>query len=171
MRILFDQGTPVPLKQRFPDHQVHTAFELGWSRLTNGEFLAAAEKQFDVLVTTDQNLRYQQSFAVVGCASRTRGRARISCSPGATPTIGELRANHARVGFPQDGQTVHFRRTPRSRPKSCGACLMRTFQKVSGRTWSTRSGCLPHLRTPEAGTRPRVAAIRRFAKRFCPPTN
>jgi predicted nuclease of predicted toxin-antitoxin system len=63
MRILFDQGTPVPLRQHFPDHQVQTAFELGWSRLTNGDLLSAAEKQFDVLVTTDQNLRYQQSLA------------------------------------------------------------------------------------------------------------
>jgi predicted nuclease of predicted toxin-antitoxin system len=63
MRILFDQGTPVPLRQHFPEHQVQTAFELGWSRLTNGDLLAAAEKQFDVLVTTDQNLRYQQSLA------------------------------------------------------------------------------------------------------------
>ena len=62
MRILFDQGTPVPLRQHFPDHQVQTAFEIGWSRLTNGELLAAAEKQFDVFVTTDQNLRYQQSL-------------------------------------------------------------------------------------------------------------
>ncbi len=62
MRILFDQGTPVPLKQHLPDHQVQTAFELGWSQLTNGDFLTAAEQQFDVLVTTDQNLRYQQSL-------------------------------------------------------------------------------------------------------------
>ena len=62
MRILFDQGTPVPLKQHFPDHRVQTAFELGWSRLTNGDLLAAAEEQFDVIVTTDQNLRYQQSL-------------------------------------------------------------------------------------------------------------
>ncbi len=60
MRILFDQGTPVPLKQHFSEHQVQTAFELGWSRLTNGDLLAAAEGKFDVLVTTDQNLRYQQ---------------------------------------------------------------------------------------------------------------
>ena len=44
-------------------HSVQTAFELGWSRLTNGDLLAAAEKQFDVLITTDQNLRYQQSLA------------------------------------------------------------------------------------------------------------
>jgi hypothetical protein len=63
MRILFDQGTPVPLKQHLPGHHVQTAFELGWSRLTNGDLLAAAEGQFDVLVTTDQNLRYQQTLA------------------------------------------------------------------------------------------------------------
>ena len=63
MRILFDQGTPVPLRQHLPGHQVHTAFELGWSRLTNGDLLAAAEKQFDVLITTDRNLRYQQSLS------------------------------------------------------------------------------------------------------------
>ena len=63
MRILFDQGTPVPLKQHFSDHQVETAYELGWSRLTNGELLAAAESRFDVLVTTDRNLQYQQSLS------------------------------------------------------------------------------------------------------------
>jgi predicted nuclease of predicted toxin-antitoxin system len=63
MRILFDQGTPVPLKQHLPSHQVETAHELGWSRLTNGELLAAAEGRFDVLITTDRNLRYQQSLS------------------------------------------------------------------------------------------------------------
>jgi hypothetical protein len=63
MRILFDQGTPVPLRQHLPGHQVETAFELGWSRLTNGDLLAAAEGRFDALVTSDRNLRYQQSLA------------------------------------------------------------------------------------------------------------
>jgi len=63
MRILFDQGTPVPLRQHLSAHQVETAFELGWSRLTNGELLAAAESRFDVLVTTDKNLRHQQSLS------------------------------------------------------------------------------------------------------------
>src|SRR5262245_20884940 len=63
MLILFDQGAPVPLKQHLPDHQVETAFELGWSRLTNGELLAAAEGRFDALVTTDRNLRYQQALS------------------------------------------------------------------------------------------------------------
>lgn len=63
MRILFDQGTPVPLRQHLPGHRVETAFELGWSRLTNGELLATAEGRFDILVTTDRNLRHQQSLA------------------------------------------------------------------------------------------------------------
>ncbi|MGH8661630.1 MAG: DUF5615 family PIN-like protein [Burkholderiales bacterium] len=63
MRILFDQGTPLPLRQQLPGHQVETAFELGWSRLTNGELFAAAEGRFDALVTTDKNLRQQQSLA------------------------------------------------------------------------------------------------------------
>jgi len=63
MRILFDQGTPVPLRDHLSGHQVETAYELGWSRLTNGELLASAEGRFDVLVTTDRNLQYQQSLA------------------------------------------------------------------------------------------------------------
>jgi predicted nuclease of predicted toxin-antitoxin system len=61
MKILFDQGTPVPLRRHLPRHDVATAAEMDWSQLTNGELLAAAtEAGFEVLVTTDQNLRYQQ---------------------------------------------------------------------------------------------------------------
>lgn len=63
MRILFDQGTPLPLRQYLAGHQVETAFDLSWSRLTNGELLVAAEGRFDVLVTTDKNLRQQQSLS------------------------------------------------------------------------------------------------------------
>ncbi len=63
MRVLFDQGTPVPLRNQLPDHNVSTAYELGWSNLTNGELLQQAESHgFEVLVTTDQNLRYQQNL-------------------------------------------------------------------------------------------------------------
>ena len=63
MRIVFDQGTPVPLRRALPAHQVSTAFEMGWAKLENGELLAAAEGQFDLLLTTDQNIRYQQNLA------------------------------------------------------------------------------------------------------------
>jgi predicted nuclease of predicted toxin-antitoxin system len=63
MRILFDQGTPVPLRRHLSGHAISTAYELGWSALTNGDLLAAAETKFDLLLTTDQNLRYQQNLA------------------------------------------------------------------------------------------------------------
>lgn len=63
MRILFDQGTPVPLRQSLAHHDVTTAYDRGWSRLKNGELLDSAEHEsFDVLVSTDLNLKYQQNL-------------------------------------------------------------------------------------------------------------
>jgi hypothetical protein len=64
MRVLFDQGTPVPLRQHLPNHSVSTAHEMGWSSLNNGDLLRQAQDHgFDVLVTTDQNLKYQQNLS------------------------------------------------------------------------------------------------------------
>ena len=62
MRILFDQGTPVPLRHSVTSHVVSTAFEMGWSTLDNGDLLRASELQFDVFITTDQNLKHQQNL-------------------------------------------------------------------------------------------------------------
>lgn len=62
MRVLFDQGTPAPLRRALMPHEVSTAFELGWSNLENGNLLRAAEGKFEVFVTTDKNLRYQQNL-------------------------------------------------------------------------------------------------------------
>ena len=64
MLILFDQGTPVGIRQCLPEHQIRTAWEQGWSTLLNGELLDAAEKAgFDLLLTTDKNLKYQQNIS------------------------------------------------------------------------------------------------------------
>jgi glutamate racemase len=64
LKVLFDQGTPVPLRNHFSTHHVSTAYELGWSTLKNGELLAAAESNgFEVFVTTDTNLAYQQNLS------------------------------------------------------------------------------------------------------------
>jgi hypothetical protein len=53
VRILFDQGTPAPLRNALTGHPVETAFELGWDTLQNGALLSAAENHgFDVLLTT-----------------------------------------------------------------------------------------------------------------------
>src|SRR5215216_440790 len=63
MRIVFDQGTPVPLRRQLVGHTITTAYEQGWATLTNGALLDAAERAgFEVLITTDQNLRYQQNL-------------------------------------------------------------------------------------------------------------
>ncbi len=64
MRVLFDQGTPAPLRHELPLHSVETAHERGWATTRNGDLLQAAEDAgFDVLITTDQNLQYQQNLA------------------------------------------------------------------------------------------------------------
>jgi len=64
MRVLFDQGTPVPLPRVLGAHEIATAYEQGWGTLQNGSLLTAAEAAgFDAIVTTDQNLRYQQNLA------------------------------------------------------------------------------------------------------------
>jgi hypothetical protein len=63
MLILFDNGTPAPLRHALKGHAVVEAIERGWERLSNGELIAAAEAAgFDVLLTTDKNIRYQQNL-------------------------------------------------------------------------------------------------------------
>jgi len=63
MNILFDQGVPVPLRRFLHPHTVDTAAERGWSQLRNGDLLNQAESQgYDLFVTTDKNLRYQQNL-------------------------------------------------------------------------------------------------------------
>jgi hypothetical protein len=63
VKIVFDHGTPAPLRHALTGHVVSTAFELGWALLTNGELLRRAVKDFDILITTDKNLRYQQDLS------------------------------------------------------------------------------------------------------------
>ncbi len=63
MRILFDQGTPVPLRRSLNGHVVATAYELGWSTVTNGDLIRLADQEgYELLITTDTNLRYQQNL-------------------------------------------------------------------------------------------------------------
>jgi predicted nuclease of predicted toxin-antitoxin system len=63
VRILFDQGAPVPLRESLGDHEVSTAYERGWSTLKNSDLLDSAEREgFEVLLTTDKNLRHQQNL-------------------------------------------------------------------------------------------------------------
>ena len=63
MLVLFDHGTPKGLAQAPPGHVVHTARSRGWNTLSNGALLSAAEEAgFDLLLTTDRRIRYQQNL-------------------------------------------------------------------------------------------------------------
>ena len=64
MRILFDSGNPRQLRRQLIGHEVETATERGWDTLANGVLLDRAEEAgFEVLVTTDQGIRYQQNMS------------------------------------------------------------------------------------------------------------
>ena len=63
MLVLFDQATPVPLRRFLKGHVVRTTWQQGWDRLRNGDLLRVAEDAgFDLLLTTDKNLKHQQNF-------------------------------------------------------------------------------------------------------------
>ena len=63
MRILFDEGVPRQLRQLLRPHMVLTSDATGWKGLKNGALLDAAEKHdFDILITNEKNLQYQQSL-------------------------------------------------------------------------------------------------------------
>ena len=64
MRIIFDQATPLPIRPYLKGHLVRTAAQQGWERLKNGDLLRAAEAAgFELLLTTDKNMRFQQQLA------------------------------------------------------------------------------------------------------------
>ena len=64
MKILFDTCVPRPLRRELPSHSVVRAQEQGWGELRNGDLLNVAEHAaFDLFVTSDKNLRYQQHLS------------------------------------------------------------------------------------------------------------
>ncbi|MCY7277577.1 MAG: hypothetical protein LH702_28535 [Phormidesmis sp. CAN_BIN44] len=69
MRILLDECAPRPLKRELSDYEIRTVVEMGWSGKKNGELLQLMSQEgFTILLTTDQNLRYQQNLKQAGVA-------------------------------------------------------------------------------------------------------
>ncbi|MEH1866461.1 MAG: DUF5615 family PIN-like protein [Nostoc sp.] len=69
MRILLDECVPRPLRRELTDYEVRTVVEMGWSGKKNGELLQLMiQESFTILLTTDQNLRYQQNLQQAGVA-------------------------------------------------------------------------------------------------------
>ena len=63
MKVLLDECVPSPLHKFLIQHQCTTVQRRGWKGVKNGALLAAAEAEFDVFITSDQNIRYQQNLA------------------------------------------------------------------------------------------------------------
>ena len=101
MKILFDANTPGPLARFLRGHTVVRADELGWQGLENGALLDAAENAgFDLLLTCDQNVRYQQNFT-------GRKLALVVLSSNHWPTLRRVAARiGSAVDFAQRGQIV-----------------------------------------------------------------
>ena len=106
MRILFDQGTPAPLRSWLAPHAVATAYERGWSALKNGELLDAAEQDgFELLVTTDANLKFQQNLgshriAIVVLTSTSWPRIQRAMTSVISAINGAVSGSYTEVGIP-----------------------------------------------------------------------
>jgi hypothetical protein len=62
-RVLFDEDVPRQLRRDLPEFEIRTVQEEGWASLKNGELLLVSSPRFDVFVTADKRLRYQQNIA------------------------------------------------------------------------------------------------------------
>ncbi len=62
MKIVFDKCVPRPLRKELPGHDISTAEQMGWGELENGNLIRAAEEQFEAIVTSDQQWKYQQNL-------------------------------------------------------------------------------------------------------------
>lgn len=94
MNILLDECVPKRLGKYLTSHKVRTVPEEGWSGLKNGRLLAVAEAEFDVLISVDKSLRYQQVIADYNLAMivlRADSNAIVSLIPLVDDTLVALR--------------------------------------------------------------------------------
>jgi predicted nuclease of predicted toxin-antitoxin system len=84
MRVLLDECLPRKLKRELPGHEVRTVPEMGWATKKNGDLLRLAVGQFDVLLTVDRSLAYQQnitSMPISIISIQSRSNRLIDLSP------------------------------------------------------------------------------------------
>jgi hypothetical protein len=105
VRLLLDECVPRRLRRELADHEVRTVPEMGWAAKENGELLQLAAALFDVFITTDQRLTYQQDVArfsiavTVLVAKRTKIEFLLPLIPELRRVLGEVQpGNVYRVG-------------------------------------------------------------------------
>lgn len=108
MRVLLDEQLPRLLRHQFPGHFTQTVRQQGWTGLRNGDLLRrAAAEGFDVFVTADQSLQFQQSLAglplivIVLAARSTKLEDLIPLAPSVLEAIADAQPGEIRrVGAP-----------------------------------------------------------------------
>lgn len=84
MKVLVDECVDWRLSREIVGHEVKTARQMGWSTVKNGELLALAANEFDVFITVDRNLSFQQSiptFAIAVIVLRAKTNRRSDLQP------------------------------------------------------------------------------------------
>jgi hypothetical protein len=105
MRVLLDECVPSKLRRELPGHDVRTVTERGWSGVKNGNLLALAESEFDVFLTVDQNLKFQQNLKALSIgiillvARNNRLRTLLPLMPAIRTALENIKAGEfVRVG-------------------------------------------------------------------------
>jgi predicted nuclease of predicted toxin-antitoxin system len=105
VKILLDECVPKRLRREFTGHEVNHVSDMGWASIKNGRLLALAEKSFDIFLTVDRNLSFQQhlpkyKIAVLVVRSRSNRRSDLlpliprilvtltKCKAGQVTTVG-----------------------------------------------------------------------------------
>ena len=109
MRLLFDEGVPVRLRHSLSTHSVTTVQALGWEELKNGALLEIAQTQFDVMITTDSNIKYQQRLDAYDIALIVL-RAFSTKLKSYLPLVSEIEAVLAKI---QPGEVVYIYADPK----------------------------------------------------------
>ena len=81
MKVFVDECVDWRLSRDIVGHEVKTARQMGWSTIKNGELLALAAKAFDVFVTVDRNLSFQQNLPAFSIAVRGPATGRVERRP------------------------------------------------------------------------------------------
>jgi hypothetical protein len=105
MKVLLDECMPRKLRRELTEHAVLTVTERGWSGIKNGKLLALAETEFEVFLTVDQNLRYQQNLkafsigVILLVARNNRLKTLLPLMPEAKKALENIKAgDFVRVG-------------------------------------------------------------------------
>jgi hypothetical protein len=105
MKVLLDECVPRKLKRELTEHEVLTVTEYGWSGIKNGKLLTLAEAEFDLFLTVDQNLKYQQNLkafhigVILLVARNNRLKTLLPLMPEAREALKNIKAgDFVRVG-------------------------------------------------------------------------